>query len=195
MWRSASFELPGGAGTDCPARSNSQFVYDGRVPFHVLAFFGLVASSATDASVTCQPEEVVWEGGCFDRYEWTTNEKSCPDGVILIPEGESQPRCTPCDEVLPQQPMNYCAGLRASRADAKLIKIYRALVRDFPLRSSELQEMERAWIKNRDGDCDEASESEEGGSLAPMVYSDCAYEKTLKRIVELEAIRRRWSKP
>lgn len=54
--------------------------------------------------------------------------------------------------------------------------------------------MERVWIKNRDAACEKERRQYERGSIAPMIYGDCLYQKTLKRIGELKAIRERWSK-
>jgi uncharacterized protein YecT (DUF1311 family) len=122
------------------------------------------------------------------------DRERCPDGVILIPAAEKQPRCVPCKDVVMQQPMNYCAGLRASRADKELNATYEALTKDFPGHAAELRTAHRAWIKSRDKECKAKEKQYEGGSLAPQVYSDCVYRRTRKRTDELETLRERWSR-
>jgi hypothetical protein len=74
------------------------------------------------ASLKCGKDQVPWRGGCFDRYQWEPDDPGCPDGIIVIPDGKDAPSCVPCAGYLDgmQQPMNYCSGIRASNADAKM---------------------------------------------------------------------------
>ncbi len=145
------------------------------------------------ASPRCEPDQGVWAGRCFDRHQWEMDEERCPDGVILMPEGEKQPRCVSCRDVDMQQPMNYCAGLRARRADKELNATYQELTKDFPDHVPELRTAERAWIRSRDKEYQAREKQYEGGSMAPQVYGDCMYRRTRKRTDELKKLRERWS--
>jgi uncharacterized protein YecT (DUF1311 family) len=151
------------------------------------------ASPDAGASLQCKPDQGVWAGRCFDRYQWDMDEARCPDGVIVMPAGEEQPRCVPCKDVDQQQPMNDCAGLRAGRADKELNATYQELTKDFPDHVSELRTAERAWIKSRDRECRAKEKQYEGGSMASQAYSDCIYRRTRKRNEELKKLRERWS--
>ena len=71
----------------------------------------VVASLLADrpaAPVKCEKDKVPWKGGCFDRNQWERDDPSCPDGIIVIPEGKEVPSCVPCETYLDgmQQPMN-----------------------------------------------------------------------------------------
>ena len=140
------------------------------------------SAAAPDAGTRCGRDAVPWKGGCFDRYGWEPDEKACPDGVIEIPEGENRPRCTPCDRLSGrQQPMNYCAGLRASRAEAKMNAMFQAVLGRFPEREAELREAQEAWSAGRDKGCRRREKAFEGGSMAPEAGADCRYQRARKR--------------
>jgi uncharacterized protein YecT (DUF1311 family) len=145
--------------------------------------------SGAAGSAACGPHQVPWRGGCFDRYQWDTDEKTCPDGVIVVPEGEDSPRCAPCEGYAGmQQPMNYCAGLRASKTDAALKETLEDVVKRFPDRERELRTGENTWLKSRDKVCRAKAKEFEGGSMAAEVLEDCLYQRNRKRIAELEAM-------
>jgi uncharacterized protein YecT (DUF1311 family) len=152
---------------------------------------------AKQGAAACSADEVPWNGGCFHRYEWRADWKSCPDGVILIHDGEQLPRCTPCDydKVTRQQPMNYCAGVLFLAADRDLDKTFAALLKAYPERARDLEAAEDAWAKWRDLECSAERNLYSGGSIAPLVYGECRREKTRERIAQLEQLRQRWANP
>jgi uncharacterized protein YecT (DUF1311 family) len=151
----------------------------------------LLAAGArgADGSAACGQDQVPWRGGCFDRYQWDTDEKTCPDGVIVVPEGEDQPRCVPCKDFDgPQQPTNYCAGVLASQTDASLKAALEEVVKRLPDREAELRAGQSAWLKSRDKACRAKEKEFEGGSMAAEVYQDCIQQKNRKRTAALKAM-------
>lgn len=148
----------------------------------------LAASGAAGAS-PCEKDEVPWQGGCFDRYQWDTDEKTCPDGVIVIPEDEDRPRCVPCEGYAGmQQPINYCAGLVARQTEVALKETLEEVVKRLPDREKELRAAQNAWLKSRAKACRAEEKEYEGGSMAPEIFSYCVSQRGRKRIVELKAM-------
>ncbi len=140
------------------------------------------------AEIPCGTDAVPWRGRCFRRTEWAVDEEGCPEGVVLIPRGQDQPRCTPCEHVVPQQPANYCAGLRAKKAVAALDRAYQKLLKK-RLRREQKENLERAqrtWLEFRDAWCAFIASGAEGGSAQPMVAAGCRAQVTQPRIKELE---------
>jgi uncharacterized protein YecT (DUF1311 family) len=100
---------------------------------------------------------VAWNGGCFNRNEWRADAKSSPAGVILIPDGEDLPRCTPChsDKVTKQQPMNCCAGVLSRPADRELdVGAFSTVLKEFLNQARDLDKAQAAWVKWRDLECE-----------------------------------------
>lgn len=146
----------------------------------------VVVQAAPAPPAHCPDDSVPWNGGCFDRYQWEPGDKTCPEGVIVIPEGEKQPRCVSCDDYDGmQQPTNYCAGVLAERADAKLNEAFQSVLTRFPERAAELRAAQTAWTKARDKACSRKEKEFEGGSMASEVYSECMSDRTRKRTAEL----------
>ena len=152
--------------------------------------FAVMAGAGADGSAACPKDHVPWQGGCFARYQWEPgDEKTCADGVIVLPDGEDQPRCIPCkDYDGMQQPMNYCAGLSASQTDASLKATFDEAVKRFPDREGALRDGQAAWLKSRDKACRAREKEYEGGSMAAEVYGDCIQQKNRRRIAELKVM-------
>jgi uncharacterized protein YecT (DUF1311 family) len=144
-------------------------------------------SAGPAAPAQCGQDEVPWQGACFSRYQWEPGDPSCPNGVIVISEGKDVPRCVPCEEYLDgmQQPMNYCTGMRASNADARMKATLDDLLVRLPTRAAALRAEQRAWQQRRDRACRREGEKYEGGSIQPQVENQCLLDRTGKRIVEL----------
>jgi uncharacterized protein YecT (DUF1311 family) len=155
-----------------------------------LIVFSLLATVA-DAGPRCADDEVAWKGRCFSRYDWEPDDPSCLEGVIVIPEGEDAPKCVPCESYQGmQQPMNYCTGMRAMKAEATMKARFDELVKGLPARERELRNAQRDWMKKRDATCRRAGEQYEGGSLQPQVENECLLARTRKRIDELARVAR-----
>jgi uncharacterized protein YecT (DUF1311 family) len=114
----------------------------------------------------------------------------------------------PCDErLVSQRQMNDCAAFEYRQADAQLNKVYRKLMLymsdDLALAQKEgdqnqikyeqtalasLKEAERVWLSYRDLQCKAAGQQYEGGSMAPMIYSQCLKTLTTHRIADLKSV-------
>ena len=103
--------------------------------------------------------------------------------------------------------MNDCATFEYRRTDALLSKVYgKALqyMADDLARAQKagdqrqtkyertaitsLKEAERAWLSYRDIQCKAAGQQYEGGSMSPMIYSQCLTTLTEHRIADLKSI-------
>ena len=114
----------------------------------------------------------------------------------------------PCDEKpINQRQMDDCAAFEYKQADAHLNKVYRKAMQYMTndLASAQkqgdqnqvryeetvigsLKEAERTWISYRDVQCKAAAQLYEGGSIAPMIYSQCLTAVTEHRTADLKSI-------
>jgi uncharacterized protein YecT (DUF1311 family) len=114
----------------------------------------------------------------------------------------------PCDEKpTSQHQMDDCAAFEYKKADAHLNKVYRkamgymtddlAAARkrgdEEQIKYEEtgiagLKEAERTWLSYRDIQCKAAGQRYEGGSMAPMIYSQCLTTLTEHRTADLKSI-------
>ena len=103
--------------------------------------------------------------------------------------------------------MDDCAAFEYKQADAHLNKVYRKTMQYMTgdlVRAQEqndqrqikyeetaatsLEEAERTWLSYRDIQCKAAAQQYEGGSMAPMIYSQCLTKLTEHRIADLKGI-------
>ncbi|MCU0551686.1 MAG: lysozyme inhibitor LprI family protein [Leptolyngbya sp. Prado105] len=93
-----------------------------------------------------------------------------------------------CKNQQTQFDMNFCANQQARVADRKLNQAYQTLMRGYKgtPRGKQLIEAQEAWIKFRDTNCAFTSAAYEGGSIQPMVYSNCIGRMTSDRTKQLE---------
>ncbi len=114
----------------------------------------------------------------------------------------------PCEEhSISQSQMAECADFQFKQADARLNKIYgnalkymsddlaRAERRSDKMQMrfeetaiTSLKDAERTWLSYRDIQCKAAGQQYEGGSMAPMIYSQCLRIVTEHRIDDLKSI-------
>jgi uncharacterized protein YecT (DUF1311 family) len=95
----------------------------------------------------------------------------------------------PCAKAVSQVDMNACYNGEYKKADARLNSIYRKALAS--LQSSktalvDLKAAEFAWIKYRDAHCQAAGKQYEGGSIRPMIESQCMQLVTQHRIEEIK---------
>lgn len=89
-----------------------------------------------------------------------------------------------------QYAMNDCANGEYERQDARLNQAYVMVMRRLaPPAKVKLRTLQRAWIKTRDGKCTAESAEYQGGSIAPMIYSLCLTDETIRRTLWLESYR------
>ncbi|MBB3324255.1 MULTISPECIES: lysozyme inhibitor LprI family protein [Atlantibacter] len=94
-----------------------------------------------------------------------------------------------CEKAETQLELNECAAAEYQKADGELNAAYKKV---FALASKEqhslLKNAQNAWIKLRDADCDFIASGVEGGSIQPMIYSQCLTDKTRERSAYLESM-------
>jgi uncharacterized protein YecT (DUF1311 family) len=89
-----------------------------------------------------------------------------------------------------QYAMNECANSEYERQDGRLNQAYVMVMRRLaPPAKVKLRTLQRAWIKTRDGKCTAESAEYQGGSIAPMIYSLCLTDETIRRTLWLETYR------
>lgn len=121
---------------------------------------------------------------------------------------QSTPTHNPCEEKpISQRQMDDCAAFEYKKADAHLNKVYRKAVQymteDLARAQKQgdqkqikyeetaiasLKEAERTWISYRDIQCRAAAQQYDGGSIAPMIYSQCLTTVTEHRTADLKSI-------
>jgi uncharacterized protein YecT (DUF1311 family) len=128
--------------------------------------------------------------------------------LSAIPLAGQQGTTSPCDEQPPtQREMDDCAAFQYRQADARLNKVY-AKATQYMTNDQEraekrsdqrqiqyektavesLKQAERAWLTYRDLQCRAAGQQYEGGSMRPMIESQCLTTLTEHRIADLKSI-------
>ncbi|MFM7714168.1 MAG: lysozyme inhibitor LprI family protein, partial [Microcystis sp.] len=91
-----------------------------------------------------------------------------------------------CNNPQTQSEMNICASIAYQNADRKLNQVYRQLLPKLSAaRKQKLISAQQAWIKFRDSSCEFERSAFEGGSIAPMIYSNCLAAVTEQRTNDL----------
>lgn len=106
-----------------------------------------------------------------------------------------------CKNPMTQSDMNICADQDYREADKALNAQWAAIkpiVKEWdetlksvgmvPTAEASLLKAQRAWIDYRDGQCDTAEASVQGGTMAPTIYSSCMADLTSKRTEELKSL-------
>jgi uncharacterized protein YecT (DUF1311 family) len=94
-----------------------------------------------------------------------------------------------CQKAATQLELNRCAALNAKAADRKLNQVYQQVQARYQdsQQTPLLVTAEVAWIKYRDASCTFSERRYAGGSIAPMIYSNCIERLTRQRTQELES--------
>ena len=81
-----------------------------------------------------------------------------------------------------QTEMNQCAAAQFQAADKKLNDTWQqALQRAAGKQQTLLKQAQQAWIALRDADCAFLASGAEGGSMQPMLLSQCMTDKSVER--------------
>jgi uncharacterized protein YecT (DUF1311 family) len=107
---------------------------------------------------------------------------------VAIAHAQSAPP-DPCAKAMTQADMNSCYGGEYKKADAHLNSIYRkalAALQSDKTAVADLKTAEFAWIKYRDAHCQAAAHQYDGGSIQPMIESQCLQLVTQHRIEEIK---------
>jgi len=91
-----------------------------------------------------------------------------------------------CKHPETQLAMNRCAARDYREEDTRLNKTYRALMSKLEeVRRDSLRQVQVAWLKFRDLQCDLSSSGYDGGSMYPMERLSCLIEMTRERNQDL----------
>ncbi|MGP1383323.1 MAG: lysozyme inhibitor LprI family protein [Thainema sp.] len=84
--------------------------------------------------------------------------------------------------------MNICAHQSYEAVDVELNQTYQALTQELNAPEQELlTDAELAWIEYRDNTCELEAAPYEGGTIQPLIYSQCLTRMTENRTAELQA--------
>ena len=87
-----------------------------------------------------------------------------------------------CSNDNTQTEMNQCAAAQYQAADKKLNETWQqALKRASGQQLELLKKAQQAWISLRDADCAFLASGAEGGSMQPMLISQCMTDKSVER--------------
>lgn len=88
-----------------------------------------------------------------------------------------------------QASMNQCAAEELAGLDARLNQQYKAQMAwlQSPAKKQALKDAQVKWMAFRDADCGyEAGKASDGGSMWPLVQSNCLIKHTRVRVEQLE---------
>lgn len=94
-----------------------------------------------------------------------------------------------CDKPETQLDLNYCAKSQFDKDDAGLNDVYGRLKESYakiPSAKGALTKAQRAWVIFRDAECTLDAVGEEGGSIQPMIFTQCLSRLTLLRTGQLQ---------
>lgn len=93
-----------------------------------------------------------------------------------------------CTDAVTQTDMNICAHQVYETVDVTLNQTYQALTQELSTPEQDLlTDAELAWIEYRDKTCELEAAPYEGGTIQPLVYSQCLSRMTENRTAELQA--------
>lgn len=107
--------------------------------------------------------------------------------LVLATTSASYASAQNCKNPETQLAMNICASKDFEREDARLNKNYRELQAKLEGdRRTGLREVQLAWIKFRDLQCDFQAAQYEGGTMQPLVRATCLTDMTKQRNKDLK---------
>lgn len=87
-----------------------------------------------------------------------------------------------CDNATTQLELNTCSAQQYQAADKKLNQTYQSAIKRAAAPQRDLlKKAQQAWFALRDADCNFIGSGTEGGSVQPMIISQCLTEKTVER--------------
>ncbi|NNB43772.1 lysozyme inhibitor LprI family protein [Pseudomonas chlororaphis] len=90
-----------------------------------------------------------------------------------------------CANTTTQTAMNQCAAQQHQAADKELNTLYQRItqrLKDNPDDKKLLVSAQRAWVAFRDAECGFAASGVAGGSVYPLIYSNCTTDLTKARV-------------
>lgn len=102
----------------------------------------------------------------------------------------SSARASDCASATTQTDMNICADQALNADAATLNQLYRQIQArlngDAPAQK-QLVVAQRSWVVFRNAECDFAASATDGGSIHPMIISDCRDTLTKQRITNFKS--------
>ncbi|HEX7297098.1 MAG TPA: lysozyme inhibitor LprI family protein [Pyrinomonadaceae bacterium] len=106
--------------------------------------------------------------------------------LLIISNGPKAQQKDPCAGETTFE-MRQCAGKKYKQADDELNKIYQRLMSKLSAdEKASLKTAQQAWLKYRDTNCDFESFLYRGGTMAPLVGTQCLVDMTILRTKELK---------
>src|SRR5205807_10485272 len=106
--------------------------------------------------------------------------------LVACAFGQSTKKTDACASAQTQADMNICWSNEYKSADATLNQVYRRLVSKLDdEEKTQLKEVETAWLKYRDANCDFVADQYKGGTIRPMIDAICLADMTKNRTAEL----------
>src|SRR6266550_585350 len=106
--------------------------------------------------------------------------------LIASAFGQRQKKPEPCADAQSQAEMNICWGKEYKAADATLNQVYGQLMRKLDeADKAQLKQVESAWLKYRDANCEFVADQYKGGTIRPMIEAMCLADTTRNRTTEL----------
>jgi uncharacterized protein YecT (DUF1311 family) len=99
-----------------------------------------------------------------------------------------------CDRGATQIELNICSDLEYKKADEGLNKTYQKALKILTDKNEKglFVQSQRAWIKYRDSTCKFEIAGYEGGSIQPLIYSECMKRLTTERTKEIPNSFQEW---
>ncbi|VVP76906.1 hypothetical protein PS914_01819 [Pseudomonas fluorescens] len=94
-----------------------------------------------------------------------------------------------CDNAADQATMNQCAAQQHKAADKELNALYQQItgrLQADPDSKKLMVGAQRAWIAFRDAECKFSASGVAGGSVYPLIYSNCITDLTKARVETLK---------
>jgi uncharacterized protein YecT (DUF1311 family) len=106
---------------------------------------------------------------------------------VLLAALPARAQMQACAGLQNQTDLNECAAREYKKHDAAMNEIYQKLLSKLqdPQQKALLAEAERAWVAYRDEECAFETSGTVGGTIHPLIESDCLDEKTNVHMAEL----------
>lgn len=111
-------------------------------------------------------------------------------GMMSMVVASNSANAGDCENANSQLAMNLCAEEAFKKTDDELNHVYRLLMHRLSpaaeiATKKKLIAAQKAWIAFRDGECGFVSAGAVGGSIFPLVFTQCLDELTRRRVAEL----------
>lgn len=108
--------------------------------------------------------------------------------TAIAASGYQSQTTDPCKDGQTTFEMKQCAAKKYKQADEELNRVYRQLMAKLEDEGhkTSLKTAQQAWLKYRDTNCDFESYLNRGGTIYPLVVSDCMTVMTASRTNELK---------